>query len=71
MEEFVNANISDALIHKFTWENACRFYRWDPFLHLTREQTTVSALRALATDVDTRTTTKAAYRERYAATHTA
>ena len=71
MEEFVNADISDELIHKITWENACRFYRWDPFQHMSREQTTVSALRALATDVDTSTTTKAVYRERYAATHTA
>ena len=67
MEEFVNAGTTDALIHKITWENACRFYRWDPFKHTTRDQATVSALRALATDVDTSTTPKAVYRERYAA----
>lgn len=67
MEEFVGANISDEVIHKITWENACRFYRFDPFQHTSRDQATVGALRALASDVDTSETTKAQYRERYLA----
>ncbi len=58
---------SEPLTDKITWQNACRFYRFDPFQHTTREQATVGALRALATDVDTSTTSKAQYRERYAA----
>jgi len=67
MKEFEGAGTSDTLIHKVTWENACRFYNWDPFKHTPREKATVGALRALATDVDTSETTKAQYRERYAA----
>lgn len=67
MAEFVAAGTSDELIHKITWENACAFYNWDPFQHTTKEQATVGALRALATDVDTSVTSKAAYRERYVA----
>ena len=66
MQEFVGANISDDVINKITWENACAFYNWDPFKHTPKERATVGALRALATDVDTATTTKAQYRERYA-----
>jgi predicted TIM-barrel fold metal-dependent hydrolase len=69
--EYLHAEIeamggmSDATINKITWENACRFYRWDPFKHTPRERATVGALRALAGDVDVSTTTKAQYRERY------
>jgi hypothetical protein len=39
-------------INKITWENACRFFSWDPFARTPREQATVGALRAKATDVD-------------------
>ena len=67
MAEFVGADLADDVINKITWENACRFYNWDPFKHTPKEQATVAALRALATDVDTATTTKAQYRERYLA----
>jgi predicted TIM-barrel fold metal-dependent hydrolase len=67
MAEFVAAGTGDDLIHKITWENACAFYNWDPFEHTPKDQATVGALRALATDVDTSVTSKAAYRERYAA----
>jgi predicted TIM-barrel fold metal-dependent hydrolase len=63
--EMAAAGITDEVINKITWENACRFYRFDPFKHTPRAQASVSALRALATDVDTSTTTKAQYRERY------
>ncbi len=53
MKSFRNVNVPDEDIHKITWENACRFYKFDPFEHTPREQATVGALRALATDVDT------------------
>ena len=67
MAEFVAADLADDVINKITWENACRFYNWDPFKHTPKEQATVGALRALAKDVDTSETTRAQYRERYAA----
>jgi predicted TIM-barrel fold metal-dependent hydrolase len=52
--EFQDAGvIDDAEINKITWENACRFFGWDPFEHTPKEQATVGALRALAQDVDT------------------
>ncbi len=51
--ELQTAGCSDEEIHKITWRNACRFFGWDPFVHITEAQATVGALRALATDVDT------------------
>ncbi|MFM2070557.1 MAG: hypothetical protein RLZZ623_820, partial [Actinomycetota bacterium] len=65
MAEFVAVGTSDELIDKITWENACRFYNWDPFKHTPKETANVASLRALSTDVDTSVTTKAQYRERY------
>jgi predicted TIM-barrel fold metal-dependent hydrolase len=67
MDELNAGKVPDAQINKITWENACRFFRFDPFKHIAKEQATVSALRALATDVDTSTTSKAQYRARYEA----
>jgi predicted TIM-barrel fold metal-dependent hydrolase len=52
-EEFQTAGVPDEDISKITWENACRFFDWDPFKHTAKEQATVGALRALAQDVDT------------------
>ena len=31
-----------------TFENAMRWYHWDPFTHISREQATVGALRKAA-----------------------
>ncbi|SEP27126.1 amidohydrolase family protein [Trujillonella endophytica] len=53
MKSLVEVGLPDDEINKITWENACAFYRFDPFEHLPKEQATVGALRALATDVDT------------------
>jgi predicted TIM-barrel fold metal-dependent hydrolase len=50
--ELQSAGCSDEEIHKITWENACRFFDWDPFKHTPKDQATVGALRALAKDVD-------------------
>ena len=46
-------SLPDDEIDMVTWENACRWYQFDPFEHRTREECTVGALRAQATDVDT------------------
>jgi predicted TIM-barrel fold metal-dependent hydrolase len=51
-KELKTAGCTDEEIHKITWENACRFFAWDPFKHTSKEQATVGALRALAKDVD-------------------
>ena len=67
LAECENAGLTDAQIDKISYENACRFFRFDPFAHVPKEQATVSALRARAPDVDTRTTPKAEYRRRYEA----
>src|SRR5207302_1126207 len=31
LEELTAANLSDEVINKMTWQNACRFFRFDPF----------------------------------------
>jgi predicted TIM-barrel fold metal-dependent hydrolase len=65
--EFQAANLSDEYIHKISWENAARFYRYDPFEHISKEDATVKSLRAKAPDVDTAKTSRKVYRERYEA----
>jgi predicted TIM-barrel fold metal-dependent hydrolase len=44
----VTAGVPDDEIHKISWQNACRWYSFDPFATRTREQSTVGALRAQA-----------------------
>jgi predicted TIM-barrel fold metal-dependent hydrolase len=64
-KEFQQAGVTDATeIHKITWENACKFFSWDPFKHTPREQATVGALRARATDVDVTRMSKDEWRAR-------
>lgn len=46
------AGVPDDEVDKITHLNAMRHFRYDPFAHRPREQTTVRALRAEATDVD-------------------
>ena len=46
------AGVPDADIHKITWQNTTRHFRYDPFQHLPKEQCTVGALRARAQHVD-------------------
>ncbi len=53
MKSFVAAGVADDEIDKISWENACRFYGFDPFAYRTRQECTVGALRAQASDVDT------------------
>jgi hypothetical protein len=51
--ELVNAGCADDEIHQITWQNSCRFFGWDPFMHIGRNDATVGVLRATASDVDT------------------
>jgi len=48
----VTDGVADDEINKITYQNACRWYNFDPFRHRTREQCTVGALRAEAGDHD-------------------
>ncbi|MBE3199984.1 MULTISPECIES: amidohydrolase family protein [Parafrankia] len=50
--ERVTMGVPDDEINKMTFENACRWYSFDPFAHLPREQSTVGALRAAAAGHD-------------------
>lgn len=52
-ESLQAADVPDEDIHKIAWQNACRFYEWDVFQSVPKDQATVAALRAQATDVDT------------------
>ena len=63
-KEFQGAGCSDADIDKITWQNACRFFDWDPFAHTPRSDATVEALRARAADVDTERMPRAEWRKR-------
>jgi predicted TIM-barrel fold metal-dependent hydrolase len=47
-EVLENNNVPDDEVNKMTYENAMRWYHWDPFSHITREQATVGALRKAA-----------------------
>ena len=39
------AGVPDDELNKITWENACRWYSFDPFQHRSRADATVGALR--------------------------
>jgi predicted TIM-barrel fold metal-dependent hydrolase len=67
LNEMNNASVPDDEIHKITWENATRFFDWDPFTAIPKDQANVGSLRAQATDVDTSTTSRAEWRKRYEA----
>ncbi|MDQ6697941.1 MAG: amidohydrolase [Actinomycetota bacterium] len=44
--EAVMAGVPHHEVNKITFENACRWYHFDPFAHRTKESSTVAALRA-------------------------
>jgi hypothetical protein len=54
--------MTDEEVDKITWQNALRFFDWDPFVHIPKVQSSVGALRALATDVDTTRMSKEEWR---------
>ncbi|NQZ99318.1 MAG: amidohydrolase [Myxococcales bacterium] len=61
------AECSDEEIDKITHGNAMEWLRFDAFSHVPREQASVGALRAQATDVDIRTRSKAEYKKEFEA----
>ena len=67
--ELEAAKCTSTEIDLITHENVARFFDWDPFKHTPKEQATVGALRARATDVDVSETSKAEYRRRYELAH--
>jgi hypothetical protein len=52
--EFSETDLSDAEINAITYENAMRYFRYDPFAIRPRERSTVGALRSEAIGVDTK-----------------
>jgi predicted TIM-barrel fold metal-dependent hydrolase len=48
----VAADVPDDELARITYENACRWYAFDPFAHRAKERCTVEALRAEAPDHD-------------------
>jgi predicted TIM-barrel fold metal-dependent hydrolase len=63
--EFQGAGVTDETeINKITWENACRFYNWDPFVHTPKAEATVGALRGRARDVDVTRMSRHEWRKR-------
>ena len=69
IREFASAGMSDAEINKVTWENTARFFDFDPFATIKKDQSSVGALRAQAMDVDTSIRTKAEWRQRFELAH--
>jgi hypothetical protein len=65
LNEMNGAGVSDEEINKITWENSCRFFGWDPFQHISKQDATVGGLRALSPDVDTTIRSKHKWREMY------
>jgi len=51
-DELNAAGASDSDIDKITWQNSCRFFDWEPFKNVAKEDATVGALRKKAADVD-------------------
>ena len=47
-EVLTEHNVPDAEVNKMTFENAMRWYHFDPFTHIAKEQATVGALRKAA-----------------------
>jgi hypothetical protein len=56
-------------MRKIGWENAARWLRFDPFATIAREDATVGALRARATDVDVGTRSRREYKAEWEARH--
>ncbi len=51
-EQLQRWNVPDAEVAKMTYENAMRWYSFDPFVHIPKDQATVGALRASVADHD-------------------
>jgi predicted TIM-barrel fold metal-dependent hydrolase len=62
--EVGDAGATDEEIDKISWQNACRFFDWDPFVEIPQHDATVGTLRARATHVDTARVSKNVWRRR-------
>ena len=62
--ELQDARATDEEVDRITWQNALRFFDWDPFGHIPKDQSSVGALRSLATDVDTTRMSREEWRKR-------
>jgi len=51
-ESFQGQDMTDEEINKISYQNAMKWFNYDPFKHIPKEQCTVGALRAQAKDVD-------------------
>ncbi|MEV0972426.1 amidohydrolase family protein [Microtetraspora glauca] len=69
LNEMNGAGVPDHEINMITWENTCRFFGWDAFKHIPKEQATVGALRALSPDVDATIRSKHEWRRLYELAH--
>jgi predicted TIM-barrel fold metal-dependent hydrolase len=69
LNEMNNAGVPDNEINQITYENSCRFFGWDAFKHIAKQDATVGALRALSPDVDTTIRSKHKWRELYDLAH--
>jgi hypothetical protein len=67
--ELTNAGADDSDFDKITWQNACRFFNWDPFTTIARSDATVGARRATAQDVDVSIRPRKEWAARYAQQH--
>lgn len=67
LAELQAAGATDDEVDKITWQNAARFFGHDPFAAIPRDEATVGALRARATDVETATVSRAEWAARYRA----
>jgi predicted TIM-barrel fold metal-dependent hydrolase len=69
--ELTLAGCSDGEIDQITWANVAKFFRYDPFAAIPKEEATVGALRKRAAEagVDVSTTSKAEYRRRWDLAH--
>ena len=47
-EVLTKNNVPDVEVNKMTFENAMRWYHFDPFTHIAKEQATVGGLRKAA-----------------------
>jgi hypothetical protein len=61
--ELQASGTTDENIDKITWQNALRFFDWDPFTHMPKDQCSVGSLRALAANVDTTRMSKDEWRK--------
>ena len=63
--ELQQAGVPDEEVHKITWQNACRFFSWDPFTHTPgRRPASARSGAGLATDVDTTRMSREEWRKR-------